>query len=599
VRPRAGGPERRLTGDTVRAISQYFWAQDGRRLIYLQDRGGNENFHLHVVRVDDADTRAVDMTPFENVRAFVFEVPYEDPSRILIGMNRRDPQLFDAHWLDLATGKLTMVGENPGRFGSFVADRALKVRLATAQATDGGTEIHVRDDERSPWRLVAKYPAAAQVNALRFHPDGKRVYLSSDAGESDLAQLQLLDLATGVVAVVEQDPRGEVDFGNAIFSERTDSLLATVYDADTTRIYPKAEWMRVALADIRRLSAGTPTLTSTTRDERLWVVSFDNPVDPGATYLYDRATRRAEFLYRPRPWLKPASLAPMRPVTFAARDGLTIHAYLTTPTGIPARGLPTVLLVHGGPWARDAYGYDPEAQLLANRGYAVLQVNYRGSTGYGKKFYNAAVHEFGRKMHDDLIDGVRWVVREGIADSARVGIYGGSYGGYATLVGVTFTPDVFRAAIDYVGPSSLITLIQSFPAYWRPFLEGTWFRFVGDPVRDSTDLKARSPLFHAERIKTPLMVVQGANDPRVTKLESDQLVTALRDRGVQVTYLVAENEGHGFLNADNRMALYRSMELFLAQHLGGRASPTTKPEIEATIRRLTVDVEKMKPSAVP
>jgi len=258
-----------------------------------------------------------------------------------------------------------------------------------------------------------------------------------------------------------------------------------------------------------------------------------------------------------------------------------------------------VLLVHGGPWSRDGYGYDPEAQLLANRGYAVLQVNYRGSTGYGKTFYNAAVREFGRKMHDDLIDGVNWSVAHGIADSKRVGIYGGSYGGYATLAGVTFTPRVFAAAVDYVGPSSLITLIKSFPPYWRPFLEGSWYRFVGDPdqPQDVEDLKSRSPLFYVDSIRTPLLIVQGANDPRVTKLEADQLALALHARGVKVQYLVAGNEGHGFANPDNRMALYRAMETFLGQYLGGRVEPGPKPEIDAQIARLTVKVDTLKLAA--
>jgi dipeptidyl aminopeptidase/acylaminoacyl peptidase len=332
-------------------------------------------------------------------------------------------------------------------------------------------------------------------------------------------------------------------------------------------------------------------------------VSFDNPVDPGVTYLYDMQTRQSRFLYRPRPWLKPDQLAPMRAVSYRSRDGLTIHGYLTTPPGIPARKLPMVLLVHGGPWARDTYGYDPETQLLANRGYAVLQVNYRGSTGYGKEFYNAAVREFARRMHDDLIDGVNWSVAEGIADPKRVGIYGGSYGGYATLVGVTFTPGVFAAAVDYVGPSSLITLIRSFPAYWRPFLEGSWYRFVGDPDKpeDFDDLKSRSPIYLVDSIRTPLLVAQGANDPRVTKVEADQLVIALRERGVKVQYLVAGNEGHGFSNADNRMALYRSMETFLGRYLGGRVETGPKPEIDAQVARLTVEVDTLKlaPAAPP
>ena len=392
---------------------------------------------------------------------------------------------------------------------------------------------------------------------------------------------------------MESDPEGEVDFGSAMFSDLTDELIATVYVADTVRIYPKNEQVATDMARLRQVHDGTPNVSSTTTDETKWMVSFDAPTDPGATYLYDRETGEAEFLFRPRPWLEPEQLADVRPVSFPARDGLAVNGYLTLPTGVEPKSLPMVLLVHGGPWARDDWGYQPEAQMLANRGYAVLQVNYRGSTGYGKRFFNAAVKEFAGKMHDDLIDGVKWAVAEGIADPDLVGVYGGSYGGYATLVSLTFTPEVFACGVDYVGPSSLITLIESFPAYWRPFLKGYWYRFVGDPSveADREDMKTRSPLFYVDQIEDPILIVQGANDPRVTKLESDQMVVALRDRGIKVSYLVAENEGHGFANADNRMALYRSMETFFGECLGGRVQEQVPDEIQTKIAELTVDVD--------
>ena len=301
-------------------------------------------------------------------------------------------------------------------------------------------------------------------------------------------------------------------------------------------------------------------------------MAFDDDRDPGATYLYDRASGSAELLYRSPPWLDPATLAPMRPVRIDSRDGLVLHSYLTLPLDVEPRGLPAVLLVHGGPWARDAWGYDPEVQLLANRGYAVLQVNYRGSTGFGKAFTHAAEHEFAGRMHDDLIDGVSWLVGEGIADRDRVGIYGGSYGGYAALVGASFTPDVFAAAVSVVGPSSLVSLVRSFPAYWRPFLASTWFRYVGDPEdpEQRADMEARSPLTRVADIRCPLLVIQGANDPRVTKAESDQIVAALRARGVTVEYLVKEGEGHGFVKPENRLEAYGAIERFFATHLGGR-----------------------------
>jgi dipeptidyl aminopeptidase/acylaminoacyl peptidase len=595
------GDERRVTSDTARPATQFFWTRDGRQILYLQDKGGNENFHIFAVDVTDPSATARDLTPFDGVRALIYDVPRLAPGRILVGLNKRDKSMFDAWWLDLASGELTMAAENPGRLSNYRLDKQLRVRVATGQNTKGGTVIFSRTTERDPWREVASYDPAEQVGVLRVHPDGRRAWITTNAGDADKSQLMLLDLETGATEFIESDPLGQVDLANAAWSDLTDELLWTSYNADTTRIYARKPWMEQVVRDARKLSDGTPIFASWTEDERYWLIIFNNPVDPGVTYLYDRKTAKATFLYRPRPWLKTAELAPMQPVSYRSRDGLTIHGYLTTPRGVAPKNLPMVLLVHGGPWARDAYGYQPEAQLLANRGYAVLQVNYRGSTGYGKAFFNAAVKEFGRKMHADLIDGVNWTVARGLADSARVGIYGGSYGGYATLAGVTFTPRVFAAAIDYVGPSSLFTLIKSFPPYWRPFLEGSWYRFVGDPdkAENEADLRSRSPLFHLDSIRTPLMIVQGANDPRVTKIESDQLAVALRDRGVDVTYLLAANEGHGFANPDNRMAFYRSMETFLGEHLGGRVEPGPKPEIEAQVAKLTVKLDTLRIAPPP
>jgi len=437
---------------------------------------------------------------------------------------------------------------------------------------------------------------------LRIHPDGRHLYVLSNHGETDLSRLVSLDLETGQERVVHEDPERTAEppeEAGVLFGQATDSVLWVAYDADTVRIYPQAPGIATDLARIRGLHAGTPVVTSMTRDEQRWVVQFDSPTDPRATYLYDRRTGKGEFLFRPRPWLKPAELADVKPIAFPARDQLTIHGYLTTPKGVPARGLPLVLLVHGGPWARDDWGYDPEAQLFANRGYAVLQVNYRGSTGYGKRFLNAAVKQFAGAMHTDLIDGIEWAVKQGIADREKMCVYGGSYGGYATLVSVTFTPSVFTCAVDYVGPSSLITLVESFPPYWRPFLEGSWYRFVGDPSKpdDRKDMWARSPLSRVDSIRTPLLIVQGANDPRVTKRESDQLAIALRKRGVAVQYLVAGNEGHGFANPDNRLVLYHTMDQFFARYLGGRSQTPVPGNVESRARTMTVQPDTLKLAA--
>ncbi|UCF19004.1 MAG: S9 family peptidase [Gemmatimonadota bacterium] len=588
--------ERLMTMDTVRPVRGYFWSTDASKLLYVQDKGGNENFHVYAVPLEGEGTpEARNLTPFDGVRAIIFDVPRDLPNKILIGLNRRDPSAFDAYWLDIETGDLELVAENPGRFSGVLTDSENKVRVASAQGPGGQTEIHYRETEEDDWQLVASYPAEESVFPLRFHPDGRRIYMSSNHGDTDLQQLVLFDLSTGETEVVDRDPEGEVDLAGAAFSDVNDELLATVYVADTVRIYAKTPQMERDLTNLRQIHDGTPNASSSTLDEQVWIISFDSPTDPGATYRYDRATGEAEFLFRPRPWLNPEQLADMRPVSFPARDDLTIHGYLTTPLGVEPVDLPMVLLVHGGPWARDAWGYDPEAQLLANRGYAVLQVNYRGSTGYGKGFYNAAVKEWAGAMHDDLIDGVQWAIDQGIADPDKVAIYGGSYGGYATLVGVTFTPEYFACGVDYVGPSSLITLIESFPPYWRPFLERSWFRHVGDPAdpEDREDLRKRSPLFFVDQIEDPLLIAQGANDPRVTKREADQLAIALRDRGIKVDYLLAENEGHGFANADNRLALYRSMEQFFGECLGGRVQDSVAPDIEARITEMKVDVDTL------
>ena len=597
VRNLDSGEEIQMTADTVRPVTGYFWAIDAEKILYVQDKGGNENFHVYAVPVDGTATpEARDLTPYEGVRALIFAVPEETPDRILVGLNRRNPQVFDGYWLDLDSGDLTLVAENPGRHGGYILDHDQKVRVAIGQNMQGGTDIFTRDTEDSEWRLVAGYPADENVSPLRFHKDNKRLYLNSDHGDVDLSRLVLMDLETAEVEEIESDPLGEVDFGSAVFSEVTNDLVATVYVADTVRIYPKDEEWVEDLPRIRKLHSGSPNFTSSTLDERVLVVSFNDPTDPGATYLYDRDTGESEFLFRPRPQLEGAGLTDMQPISFDARDGLTVHGYLTTPRGIEPRNLPMVLVVHGGPWARDTWGYDSEAQLLSNRGYAVLQVNYRGSTGYGKNFLNAAVKEWAGAMHDDLVDGVQWAIDEGIADPDRIGIYGGSYGGYATLVGLTFTPEVFACGVDYVGPSSLVTLISSFPPYWRPFLEGSFYRHAGDPsnVDDLEHLQARSPINFVDQIEDPLLIVQGANDPRVTQRESDQMAIALRDRGIPVQYLLAENEGHGFANADNRMALYRSMETFFGECLGGRVNPDVNPAIEAQIEKLTVDVNSLE-----
>jgi dipeptidyl aminopeptidase/acylaminoacyl peptidase len=570
VRDAAGGEAVPVTADRDRGIRSYLWSRDSRRILYMQDTGGDENHH--VLAVDAAGGgRARDLTPFPGVRAGLIAAPRATPRHVLVSMNLRDRSLFDAYRLTLATGRLELIGRNPGNILGWQADREGRLRAAFAQTPAGDYELLVRDAEEDDLRVVAEFANEDGGQPYAFTPDGSKLWVGSARG-SDLVRLVELDPADGSEREIDRDE--EVDLGGPVISERTGELLGAVYLRDRVVMHAFDERLARDWDRVRALHHGDPRITGQDADETRWIVTFDDDRDPGATFLFDRETGGSELLFRSRPWLDPAILAPMAPVRITSRDGLTLHSYLTLPLGVEPRGLPAVLVVHGGPWARDAWGYEPQAQMLANRGYAVLQVNYRGSTGFGKSFTHAAEREFAGKMHDDLIDAVEWLVAEGIADRGRVGIYGGSYGGYAALVGASFTPGVFAAAVSMVGPSSLVTLVRSFPPYWRPLLASTWFRYVGDPEdpEQLADLEARSPLNRVDDITAPLLVIQGANDPRVTKAESDQIVEALRARGVAVEYLVKDDEGHGFVKPENRMEAYAAIERFFARHLGGRTA---------------------------
>jgi len=566
----AGGDAVPVTDDRDRGVRSYLWSRDAARILYVQDVGGDENHHLLCVDAAGGGP-ARDLTPFPGVRAGLIAAPRETPRHVLVSMNLRDRTLFDAYRLTLASGRLELVGRNPGNIIGWVADREGRLRAARAQTPEGDFELLVRDAEDAELRVVACYANEDGGHPFAFTPDGSRLWVGSARG-SDLIRLVELDPADGSEREIDRDD--EVDLSGPMISDVTGELLGTVYLRDRLLAHIFDERLARDWEAIRALHPGDPRITGQDADETAFVVSFDDDRDPGATYFYDRTTGAARLLFRSRPWLDPATLASMRPVTITSRDGLALHSYLTLPLDAEPHGLPAVVLVHGGPWARDAWGYDPQAQFLANRGYAVLQVNYRGSTGFGKSFTHAAEHEFAGRMHDDLIDGVEWLVAEGIADRERIAIYGGSYGGYAALVGATFTPETFAAAISVVGPSSLVTLVRSFPPYWRPLLASTWFRYVGDPDDPAqlADLEARSPLNRVDAIRAPLLVIQGANDPRVTKAESDQIVAALRERGVEVEYLVKDDEGHGFVKPENRMDAYGAIERFLARHLGGRVA---------------------------
>jgi len=582
---------RAVTKDPKRGIQQYLWAPSGKQVLYLQDNDGDENYHLYLTDLETNDSR--DLTPYLGVRAIPVAVDADFPNEILVGMNRRNRQIFDVYRVDLATGGVTLEVENPGNVGGWETDLNLKVRARTRQNPDGSSDLEVRDTAESDWRKALSWGVGDQVVPVAFTADGKGLYLTSDLG-ANAARLVVMDCATGQTKVISEDPG--YDVSSVALHPKTNVVLAVQYNK------ARHEWvildpgLKPDYAAIPKLSDGDYFVASGTEDNQTWLVGFTRDAGGVRYYKWDRAAQKGEFLFAARPRLDEYKLAPMEPVTVTARDGLKLQCYLTKPVGVPAKSLPMVVFVHGGPWARDEWGYSSYPQWFANRGYACLQVNYRGSSGFGKKFLHAADHEFAGKMHDDLLDAVSWAVKQGVADKSRIAVMGGSYGGYATLVGLTFTPDVFACGIDLVGPSNLVSLIESFPPYWKPFLASSWYPRVGDPSDPAQrqDLEARSPLFKVDRIQKPLMIVQGANDPRVTKKESDQIVTAMQKAGKPVEYYVFADEGHGLARPDNRLKFAAYAEQFLAKHLGGRAEPITA---EVQMEQGTVSPPEVLPPA--
>jgi dipeptidyl aminopeptidase/acylaminoacyl peptidase len=587
---------RPVSADTKRPIRAYFWSRDGRFILYAQDSGGDENFNIYAV--DPAAPapagkdvpEARNLTDLKGVRAMIYTVPRNDPDVLFVGLNDRDAAWHDLYRIKISSGERTLIRENTERIAAWFFDLKGQLRMALRTADNGDTEI-LRVDEGS-FTKVYSCSVFETCAPVRFHKDGQHVYMISNKGDAnDLIRLVLFDPATAKEDLVEADPENRVDFGNAFFSELTDELVATFYEDERTRDYwrdPSYE------ADYRRLQKKLKgkevSLGSSTKDERLWLVTASSDTEPGERYLFDRKTKKLSLQYRAFEKLPREALAPMQAVRYPSSDGLEIPAFLTLPKGVPAKGLPLLLVPHGGPWARDGWGYDPFAQFLANRGYAVLQPNFRGSTGYGKKFLNAGNNEWGQKMQDDLTWGVKHFVSKGIADPKRAGIMGGSYGGYATLAGVAFTPDVYAAGVSIVGPSNLLTLLDSIPPYWES-IRKIFHARMGDPStpQGKAQLERQSPLNSAKSIKTPLLVVQGANDPRVKKAESDQIVIALRDRGFPVEYLVAPDEGHGFARPVNNMAMFAMAEKFLSKHMGGRFQESMTDEVAQRLLEITVD----------
>jgi dipeptidyl aminopeptidase/acylaminoacyl peptidase len=573
-----------VTHDARRGITTYYWTDDSRWLLYLQDTDGNEDWHLYRVDLDAPDTPAVDLTPMPaGSRVFGAEPLVSAPGSVLVWMNRR-PVFIDVFRIDVATGETTLHLEQADPTQNVLLDRAGEVAFASQLTEDGTLEFSAIDPGTGDRRLLrrmggAEYPVGVQPQVVT--PDGNGLLIGAYEDSDDLRLLRI-DRETGeatVVAAVEGhslDIMGTIAPGvlppTVFTSQRTGEVIAARFVGDRPRIEVLDAHFAEVYTELAKLSDGVLGTLSSDESEQRWIATFVHDRDPAVTWLYDHAIKESRLLFRPYPRLDPADLAPMTAVGFRARDGLPLHAFLTLPVGIEPKNLPLILVVHGGPWSHDTWGYNPLAQFLANRSYAVLQVNFRGSTGYGKRHTTAAIGEFARAMHDDLVDAADWAVAQGYSDPNRIGIAGGSYGGYAALLGVTVTPDYFAAAVDYVGISDLPNFMRTLPPFTRPYNVNSWYRYVGDPENsaEEADMLARSPITMVDRIRTPLLVAQGANDVRVLQAQSDNIVASLQNRGVPVEYLVAEDEGHGFDNPENQIRLYRAIEQHFAEHLGGR-----------------------------
>jgi dipeptidyl aminopeptidase/acylaminoacyl peptidase len=559
--------DRPVTKDRDRGIVLYFWAADSKHVMFLQDMGGNENWRLYAVNIETDEIR--ELTPFEDVQVQIIDRDKHFPNELLIAMNMNNPQLHDVYHVDIPSGQIRLVAKNTGNIVQWITDRSMKVLGAMSPTPEGGFNLMIREREDGEWRqFITWEPEDALTSApLGYTKDGRYLYLN-ESRDANASRLVKVDVQTAEpVEVLAEDP---------IYDVSTVMINPDTYEPEAVA-FEKArdEWhvLDQAIKDdfdaIASLDDGDFFITSRDNADKTWVVGFTNDDGPVPYYAFDRETNEGTFLFDHRVALNDYELAPMEPISYNARDGRTIHGYLTYPPGMGRSNLPLVLNVHGGPWYRDSWGYHPEAQWMANRGYACLQVNFRGSTGYGKQHINAGDREWGGKIHDDLIDAVNWAIDEGIADPDRIAIYGGSFGGYAALVGATFTPDVFCCAVAAMGPSNLITFIQTIPPYWKPMLD-LFHERVGNPETDAEFLKSRSPLFKVDQIKIPMLIAQGANDVRVKQAESEQVVAAMKEKGIDYEYMLFEDEGHGFLKPENRLEYYTAVEKFLANHMGGR-----------------------------
>ena len=586
---------RPLTADQNRPIGSYFWSRDSKYILYVQDKGGDENFHVYSVNpsqeinLEQGVPDSVDLTPYDGIRAIIFHLPKSNHSELFVGINDRDKAWHDLYKVNMRNGHRNLILQNDIDFSSALFDLNDKLKVLSKTDADGGQEFLKEDNKK--WKVFYSCSNIENASPYKFANDG-RMYMVTDKGDDvDLSELLLIDIDSGDIEFVESDPLKKVDFGGAVFSDKTDELIGTSYTADKTKVY----WRDKAFeADYKlleeRFGGAEISFTSGTEDEMTWIVFANKDTDPGSAYLFDRNTKETSFLYRPRPELPVAHLVEMKSVSYNSSDGLEIPGYISLPKTKSDKELPFVIMPHGGPWARDHWGYNSYAQFLTNRGYGVLMINFRGSIGYGKAFLNGGNLQWGKKMQDDITWGAKYLIENGIANKDRIAILGGSYGGYATLAGLTFTPDVFAAGVSIVGPSNLFTLLATIPPYWASALKMFHTR-MGNPETEEgkTHLTEISPFFHANKIKAPLLVAQGNNDPRVKTAESNQIVAACRESGQDVQYLNFPDEGHGFAKPDNSMAFLAVTEKFLAQHIGGRYQEEIPDRLQKIINNVTVD----------
>ena len=586
---------RPLSAETTRPIRNYFWSRDSKYILYAQDAGGDENFNVYAIdptlpadaKSGVPPTRA--LTSLKGVRTVIYSVPKAKPDILYIGLNDRDPKWHDLYELHISSGEKSLLRKNTEQVAGWLFDDGGVLRLATRTSAAGDTETLRVDADGL--KQIYSCSVLESCGALSFDASGQNVYLQTNKGALNLTELDLLNVATGMTKKLESDPERHADFGNLAASDLDHRILFTEYEGDTPRRYFKDGAFE---KDYRWLQSKLPNLevdfSGASADENLWIVVGRSDIEPGVVYVWNRKDKTLTQQYQVREQLPRDALARRQPYHYKSSDGLDIPAYLTLPKGVPAKQLPLVMYPHGGPWGRDSWGYDTMAQFLANRGYAVLQPNFRASTGYGKKFLNAGNGEWGRKMQDDITWGVKALVADGTVDPKRVGISGGSYGGYATLAGVAFTPNVYAAAVAVVAPSNLITLLDAIPPYWEAARKQMYTRMADPTTAEGKALLiAESPLTKAKDIVTPLLVVQGKNDPRVNVRESDQIVAAVRDNGKPVQYLVAPDEGHGFARPINNLAMFAATEKFLAQYLNGRYQQEMPAEVAAKLQEISVD----------